>query len=382
MTRALLVASLAVAVAMAKARYEPIKLGKSDDSDLGAALLNDPASLERPEPTHLWKSARVIGIILFYCAIGSSLSVLNKVAVTYIPAANFILLCQFVSTTILLSIAHVMGFVTVEPLTKDIAIAFVPLTVSFFALLLAGMEVMQRAPLETFIAVKSLTPVAFAINEYLFLGRALPTPKSLVALLGIVCGAVLYVNLDVFSSMSAYAFCVLFIVAAVSEGLIAKHTIDKIKLNNWSRSFNINVLSIPLALILFLVSGEMKVLNETAPTKVSMFVLVASCFMGLGMSFSTMWIRETLSATSVSVVATCNKFLSELVNWMIWDKHTTTEGTYAILLIMTCGIFYEQAPLRVPGKGYSRDSICPCLPRSWVGVNVKSSKDQEPLIQK
>ena len=31
------------------------------------------------------------------------------------------------------------------------------------------------------------------------------------------------------------------------------------------------------------------------------------------MSFSTMWIRETLSATSVSVVATCNKFLSELV---------------------------------------------------------------------
>ena len=48
----------------------------------------------------------------------------------------------------------------------------------------------------------------------------------------------------------------LFIIAAVSEGLIAKHTIDKIKLNNWSRSFNINVLSAPLALALFTVSGE------------------------------------------------------------------------------------------------------------------------------
>ena len=64
----------------------------------------------------------------------------------------------------------------VEPLT-GIAI-FIPLTVSFFALLLAGMEVMQRAPLETFIAVKSLTPVVFSLNEYLFLGRALPTSKS------------------------------------------------------------------------------------------------------------------------------------------------------------------------------------------------------------
>ena len=109
-----------------------------------------------------------------------------------------------------------------------------------------------------------------------------------------------------------------------------------------------------------------------------------------GMSFSTMWIRETLSATSVSVVATCNKFLSELVNWVIWDKHTTIEGTYAILLIMTCGIFYEQAPLRVAGQGYTRENICPCLPRSWGGgkkseagaLDSATSTDRAPLIQK
>ncbi|OUS45350.1 integral membrane family protein [Ostreococcus tauri] len=363
-------------------KYAPISLEKSDDSDLEREREGLSSPLDSREPTHLWKSARVVGIIVLYCLIGSSLSVMNKVAVTYIPAANFILLCQFVATSVLLKVAHWMGLVTVEPLTKEIAVAFLPLAISFFALLLAGMEVMQRAPLETFIAVKSLTPVAFSINEYLFLGRALPTPKSLLALVGIVFGAVMYVNLDIFSSRTAYAFCLLFIVAAVSEGLIAKHTIDKIKLNNWSRSFNINVLSIPLALGLFLASGESKALQETAITQVAGWVLTGSCVMGLGMSFSTMWIRETLSATSVSVVATCNKFLSELVNWVIWDKHTTVEGTYAILIIMTCGIFYEQAPLRVPGKGYARDTICPCLPRSWVGVKADEASSKEPLIQK
>ena len=83
-------------------------------------------------------------------------------AVTYIPAPNFILFCQFFATAVMLIIAHSLKLVEVEPLTKEIAIAFIPLTVSFFALLLAGMEVMQRAPLETFIAVKSLTPVVFS----------------------------------------------------------------------------------------------------------------------------------------------------------------------------------------------------------------------------
>ena len=80
-------------------------------------------------------------------------------------------------------------------------------------------------------------------------------------------------------------------------------------------------------------------------------LLVASCVMGLGMSVATMWIREALSATSVSVVAACNKFISELVNWFIWNKHTTSDGLWAVLIIMVCGIFYEQAPLRVPGQG-------------------------------
>ena len=363
------------------AKYAPIRQDKSDDSDLEPT--SPSANGERRDgaqtTTYLWANARVLGIIVLYCAIGSSLSVLNKVAVTMIPAPNFILFCQFAATTLLLLAAHGLKLVTVEPLTKEIALAFLPLTLSFFALLLAGMEVMQRAPFETFIAVKSLTPGVVSLNEYLFLGRALPTPKSALALVGIVVGAVFYVNLDIFSTATAYAFCALFIVAAVSEGLIAKHTIDKIPLNNWSRSFNINVLSIPLAVVLFALSGESTALMDTTLTSKALGVLTATCFMGLGMSFSTMWIRETLSATSVSVVATCNKFISELVNWMIWDKHTTIEGTYAILAIMTCGIFYEQAPLRVPGQGYSRDTICPCLPRSWFGAK-RGPMDTAPLL--
>ena len=99
------------------------------------------------------------------------------------------------------------------------------------------------------------------------------------------------------------------------------------------------------------------------------------------MSVATMWIREAISATSVSVVATCNKFISELVNWVIWNKHTTSDGLGAVLVIMVCGIFYEQAPLRAEGQRYVREEICPCVPRSWLANKPKEEGDAQNRVR-
>ena len=126
--------------------------------------------------TYLWKNTRVVGIILVYCAIGSQLSVVNKVVVTFIPLPNTILFFQFFATTVMLLVAHSTGAIEVEPLTWEITGIFTPLVITFFALLYAGMEVMKYAPLETFITVKSMTPVLFCVCEYLFLGRSFHSP--------------------------------------------------------------------------------------------------------------------------------------------------------------------------------------------------------------
>ena len=61
------------------------------------------------------------------------------------------------------------------------------------------------------------------------------------------------------------------------------------------------------------------------------------------------------------------------MNWVIWNKHTTSDGLGAVLVIMVCGIFTEsRAPLRVKGQGYVREEICPCLPRSWLRFKTKA----------
>ena len=65
--------------------------------------------------TELWRNTRVLGIILVYCAIGSQLSVVNKVVVTFIPLPNAILLAQFTATTVMLLAAHYTKSIEVEP---------------------------------------------------------------------------------------------------------------------------------------------------------------------------------------------------------------------------------------------------------------------------
>ena len=91
------------------------------------------------------------------------------------------------------------------------------------------------------------------------------------------------------------------------------------------------------------------------------------------MSVATMWIREAIS-TSVSVVATCNKFISELVNWVISNKHTTSDGS-AQCLDHGARISL-QAPLRVKGGARARGDH-PCR-RGVARVHGQGKSRGEP----
>ena len=71
-------------------------------------------------------------------------------------------------------------------------------------------------------------------------------------------------------------------------------------------------------------------------TNRAVLALGCSCVFGVGMGVFTMLIRDALSATSVSVVATCNKFLSEIVNYFIWNNHASLDGAGAVFFIIFC----------------------------------------------
>lgn len=85
-----------------------------------------------------------------------------------------------------------------------------------------------------------------------------------------------------------------------------------------------------------------------------------------------------VSATSFTLVGVVNKFLTVLLNVVVWDKHSTPAGITAVCLCLLAGVFYQQAPRRDAGKenGQGRGVE---LTRSGSSPKVD---DSEPLLDR
>lgn len=53
-----------------------------------------------------------------------------------------------------------------------------------------------------------------------------------------------------------------------------------------------------------------------------------------------------VSATTYTLVGVVNKFLTVLLNVVVWDKHSTPIGIAAVCICLLSGSFYQQAPRR------------------------------------
>jgi solute carrier family 35 len=61
----------------------------------------------------------------------------------------------------------------------------------------------------------------------------------------------------------------------------------------------------------------------------------------------TSWLCiKVISATSYALVGVLNKFLTLLLNILIWDKHSSPIGLLSVCVCLGAGVFYEQAPSR------------------------------------
>lgn len=56
--------------------------------------------------------------------------------------------------------------------------------------------------------------------------------------------------------------------------------------------------------------------------------------------------RGMVSATTYTLVGVVNKFLTVLLNVVLWDKHSTGWGILSVLVCLGAGTLYQQAPRR------------------------------------
>jgi len=87
------------------------------------------------------------------------------------------------------------GFIEVEPLCTAKVLKFGVTPLAFLMTLFANIKILQYANVETFIMIRTSTPIATSLLDYVFLGRELPGLRSVGALLLAFIGSLAYVLL-------------------------------------------------------------------------------------------------------------------------------------------------------------------------------------------
>jgi GDP-mannose transporter len=279
---------------------------------------------------------------LGYMACSSLMLVVNKVAVHYLQAPNFVLLAQLFVSAAAVWIVGLLGFIKVDPLEWNKVKGFTGVAAVFVMTIFTNMKTLQYANVETFMVFRFSTPIAISICDYLFLGRELPSAKSWGCLAALLGGAVGYVLSDKDFVVTGYMWVGLWYFIFVLNQVYIKFVVDSVKMeSNWGRVYYSNLLPcFPLAV------GYYATNEQLSFTSNSTAALLVSCALGVGMSYFAFLARSLVSATYFAIIGNVCKVLTIIINVSIWDKHATPIGICWLLVCLVGTYFYEQAPMR------------------------------------
>ena len=292
------------------------------------------------------QAAKITFAIIAYATCSSLMLIINKLAITFLPAPSFVLLAQLIFAALAIRGMSRAGIVDADELEVCKARPFFLVAFAFVGALYTNVKTLQYANVETFIVFRSSTPCIIAVLDYLFLGRQLPNIRSWISLGIIVCGAVIYVLHDSNFEVKAYGWVFAWYAIFTFDQIYIKYAVDQSNLSVWGRTYYTNALAVFPVLLLALLTREDTIISKLTWEFSSIVALTASCTAGVLMSYSAFLLRGLISATSFTVVGTMCKIATVVINCLMWDKHASIEGLAALFVCMFAGMFYQQAPLK------------------------------------
>lgn len=294
----------------------------------------------------VFQQFQVVLAIVFYALCSSSMLVVNKLAVHFLPAPAVVLFFQLASSAGAVKLFAILGWVQADELEWSKVKPFLLVSFAFLGAIFTNMKTLQYANVETFIVFRSSTPILIAVLDYMFLGRELPTARSWASLVGILGGAIAYVMTDHEFSVRAYAWVAAWFFVFAFDQVYIKYICDTIPMTSWGRVWYTNFISMFPLIFVGLGFGEDRLLLDFQWTGPSVYALIVSCICGVGMSYSAFWLRSLVSATSFTIVGIMCKIATVIINLLIWDKHATPAGLAALGVCLAGGCVYQQSPMR------------------------------------
>lgn len=332
----------------------------------GPKIVNGDIDLEegeekdRSKPFRGPKAAKIHNQALLsglsYCISSCSMILVNKYVLSSynFNAGIFLMLYQNFVSVVLVSILRATGVISTEPLTWTLVRVWFPVNVIFVGMLITSIFSLKYINVAMVTILKNMTNVITAVGE-MYLFKKHHGGKVWASLILMIVSALSGGITDLSFHRVGYAWQTLNCFLTASYSLTLRRIMDTAKqvtksgnLNEFSMVLLNNSLSLPLGLLLVYLFGEVDYLMKTPLLKMPMFwlVITSSGFLGLAISFTSMWFLHQTGATTYSLVGSLNKIPLSLAGIFLFKVPTSLENFVSILCGLLAGVFFARAKMK------------------------------------
>ncbi|KAM7256034.1 hypothetical protein ACFE04_011775 [Oxalis oulophora] len=293
---------------------------------------------------------------LAYCISSCSMILVNKFVLSSynFNAGISLMLYQNFISVIIVSTLSILGVISTEPLTWRLIKVWLPVNFIFVGMLITSMFSLKYINVAMVTVLKNITNVITAVGEmYLFSKHH--DNRVWAALFLMIISAVSGGITDLSFNAVGYTWQLANCFLTASYSLTLRRVMDTAKqvtksgnLNEFSMVLLNNTLSLPLGIFLIFVFNEVDYLSQTPLLRLPTFwlVMTLSGFLGLAISFTSMWFLHQTGATTYSLVGSLNKIPLSVAGIFLFHVPTSVENSASILFGLLGGVFFARAKLR------------------------------------
>ncbi|KAK4264750.1 hypothetical protein QN277_025882 [Acacia crassicarpa] len=291
-----------------------------------------------------------------YCLSSCSMILVNKFVLSSYDfnAGISLMLYQNFISVIVVSMLSLLGLISTEPLTWKLIKVWLPVNVIFVGMLITSMFSLKYINVAMVTILKNVTNVITALGE-MYVFRKHHDGRVWTALFLMIISAISGGITDLSFHAIGYAWQTVNCFLTASYSLTLRKVMDTAKLvtksgnlNEFSMVLLNNSLSLPLGFLMIFVFNEVDYLLTTPLLRLPSFwlVITLSGFLGLAISFTSMWFLHQTSATTYSLVGSLNKIPLSVAGILLFKVPTSLENSASIFFGLLAGVFFARAKMK------------------------------------
>lgn len=285
--------------------------------------------------------------VICYSICSSTLLLGNNLSLNYMDSPAAITLVQFLFTSVAVAAMKYTILPEVDGFTLEKVKGYSIATLFFAVTILSNIQLLSLSNVETVIVFRSCSPVVVLAIEYFYLKGPPPTLRSIVALMFVILGALVYCLSDselALNSFSTVSWITVYLCSTTMDALYGKYLTETLPMQSlWGPVLYCNTLAIVPMFCFGFFDADFIESMSTVPALRGwgLLVILFVCITGTVIGYTIWWCRSLLSATSFCLVSLVTKFITVLLDVMFWDKDSTPLGLLAIAVCLISAFLYQ-----------------------------------------